>query len=84
MELYRLRLRGWQVALGTGSLLTLSGASLWFTLDIHALYAAMGYPPAMVEQMGSVGASLRWAFVVWPLVWLVFLAWVRRFLPAEA
>lgn len=80
VELYRQRLRGWWVAVGTALLLTISGVVLSFTLDLGALYRAMGYPEEMIRQMAAFGGRMRWGYVVWAPLWLAFLLWVRRLL----
>ncbi|MEP6822017.1 MAG: hypothetical protein ABI946_06675 [Chthoniobacterales bacterium] len=80
---YRLEWRGWWVVFLALILFGLSNAITYSVHDLSDVYALMGYPPAQVEQMRTLGFSGRspmaWLSAVFILPLLGYLWYVRRF-----
>ena len=83
VELYRGRQRGWWVGFGTAAVLGIASAVGFWNIDAVAFYEGMGYGRALAEQAAPMFASLRWFVAVWMPLWVGFLLWVKRYLPAR-
>lgn len=81
--LYRRRMAGWWLAVGSFGLL---GASWWVSLrrlGFAPMFEAMGYPKEMMKLVNAMlppetlGPMMGWGFVVWGVLPVAALLWIR-------
>jgi len=83
--LYRLNPRGWWIAFGTFTLISISAVITYLQNDILEFYALMGYPAEQIDQLEQFSFTNDSTMVAITAVsctlWLVYLIYLKRFFP---
>ena len=81
--LFKLRVRGWWIAVAMLVLLSISSVLTYLHHDIIEMYRLIGYPEkqiAMIEQLGVFTRNLMaWSCLIFTVPFMAYLLFIRRY-----
>lgn len=81
---YGLRRSAWWLMLAVMVLMMLSSTLTMWHGDLRELYLRVGFEEQMAAQAGAMALRMKWVGVVSSVPWLIWVLYVRRYLPKAA
>jgi hypothetical protein len=85
---YRLKIAGWWTALIACALFGASATITFLKVDPMEIYRRLGYSEEVIDQIRSMGVltgrTVTWWTVIFFLLFLIFLLWIRKYFRGAA